>query len=117
LSGSDETPRIPLERRPDVDLAALFTPRSGVTITTPVPEDPAQRDHRIRQEAWDNGLRRFKDAVTFTLGWALIVSVTVWAAKVAFDTTPEQATIASWGRTILGTLFGALAGYVIGRKN
>jgi hypothetical protein len=120
LSGSDEGPegpRIGPERDADIDLRSLFTTRSGVTITTPIPEDPPQRDHRIREEARDNSLRRFKDSATFVLGWALIISVAVSAARVAFDNTPEHATIASWGRTILGTLIGALAGYVIGRKN
>jgi hypothetical protein len=113
LSGS-ETPE---RRAGEVDLGGLFTSRSGVTLTTPIPEEPAQRDHRIRQEGWDNRLRRFKEGVTFVLGWAVIVSIAAAAARVAFDDAPPQAAAASWGRTILGSLMGALAGYVIGRKS
>lgn len=101
MSASDELPR---------DLSGVI-PRSGVTITTPVPEDPAQRDHRIRQEAADAQVRRAKDLTTFYLSWLAIVGIAT--AVVAFDRNPAQADLANWGRTILGTLLGAIAGYVV----
>jgi hypothetical protein len=106
LSASDELPR---------DLSGVI-PRSGVTITTPIPEDPAQRDHRIRQEAADNRVRRAKDLTTFYVSWLAIVAIAGGAAIVAFDQNPTRPDLASWGRTILGTLLGAIAGYVVRGK-
>lgn len=57
----------------------------------PAPEDPAQRDHRLREEARDNGLRRFQHVATFVLGWGLVIAVGIAAGRVAFDNALEHA--------------------------
>jgi len=113
---SDSEPEKTPVSHEDLTLASLVS-KAAVTIEMPAPEDPAVRDHRLREEARDNGLRRFQHTASLVLGWSVVLAVGIAAARVAFDNAPEHAAVASWGRTILGTLVGSLGGYVIGRKS
>lgn len=113
---SDSNPPPPAGPDAGLDLNAVAR-AGGLTVAVEPPEHPDERAHRLKQDGHDASLRRLKEGASFAIGWAVVILITYKAFTVAFDSTPEAATLASWGRTILGSVIGAFAGYVVGRKS
>jgi hypothetical protein len=114
LSASNQpTPPGPETR---LDLSQVAANRD-LTLTVEPVEHDADRAHRLSQDGHDARLRRLKEAASFLIGWGVVIYIAFKASAVAFDNTADGATLASWGRTILGSLAGAFAGYLIGRKS
>lgn len=116
MSASDSHSTPPPAREPNLlDLNALGD-NNTLSLTVEASEHQDDRTHRLAEARRDGNVRRVKEVVSFAIGWFILLAIGYAASLVAFDNHPDNAPLASWGRTILGAITGALAGYVIGRK-
>jgi hypothetical protein len=105
---------------PALDLDAYadrIIPPGAVGEITVTKEDPVARDHRLREERRDALVARVKDVTTYVIAVAALLAVGVIAARSALDNDPANLALATWARSIVGGLLGALAGYFLGKRS